>query len=165
MGIRNILIEGEPTLRIKSRLVTDFGVKTANLLDDLKETMVQANGAGLAAPQVGILRRAVVIVNGEDIVELINPEIIESSEETEGEYEGCLSCPNKRALISRPSKVKVHAFDREGNEFKAEYEGLAARAACHELDHLEGTLFVDLADRIYTEDELDELLAETEEEE
>ena len=121
--------------------------------------MVQANGAGLAAPQVGILRRAVVILNNDEIVELINPEIIEHSEETEDEYEGCLSCPNKRALIARPSKVTVRAFDRAGNEFTAEYEGFAARAACHEIDHLEGTLFVDLADRIYTEDELDELLA------
>ena len=163
MGLRTILNRSDEGLRKKCRPVTDFGERTAALMDDLRETMVSANGAGLAAPQVGTLRRAVVIVRGDEIVELINPEIIERSEEETGEFEGCLSCPNQRALIMRPQHVRVRAQDRHGTWFEIECEDFAARAACHELDHLEGVLFTDLADRIYTEEELDELFAEAEE--
>ena len=160
MALRNILLEGDETLRKKSRPVTDFGKRTAALMDDLRETLIDANGAGLAAPQVGILRRAVIILDGEEYVELINPEITWRSDETEAMYEGCLSCPNQRALIERPYSVTVRAFDRDGNEFERTCEEIAARAVCHELDHLEGVLFVDLADEIFTEDELEEMFGE-----
>jgi len=159
MALRNILINGDELLRKKSRPVTDFGPRTAALMDDLRETLIDANGAGLAAPQVGILRRAVVILHGEDeLVELINPEILWKSEELEGAYEGCLSCPNQRGYIERPLKVRVRAQDRWGKTFELDCEGLSARAACHEIDHLEGTLFIDLADELFTDEELDEML-------
>ena len=162
MGLRKILFNGDEILRKKSRPVTEFTARTAALMDDLRETLVDANGAGLAAPQVGILRRAVVIVRDEEIVELINPEIIEKSDELEGLYEGCLSCPNQRAYIERPDKVTVSAFDRNGKQFQIECEGMAARAACHEIDHLEGVLFIDLADEIYTDEELENMMEDDE---
>lgn len=163
MALRNILINGDEQLRKHCRPVTDFGAKTAELMTDLAETMVKANGLGLAAPQVGILRRAVVIVREEEIVELINPEIIERSEEEVGAYEGCLSCPNMRGMVMRPRHVRVKAQDRNGNWFELDCEEMAARAACHEIDHLDGKLFIDLVDRIYTEEELDEMFENEEE--
>ncbi len=144
-------------LRKTSRPVTDFGKRTHDLMDDLRETMVRADGAGLAAPQVGILRRAVVIVREDEIVELINPEILETSEETVGAFEGCLSCPDMRGYVERPVRVVVRAQDRNGKEFTLECRDMAARAALHETDHLDGRLFIDLVDRIYTDEELDEL--------
>ncbi len=162
MGLRNILINGDEQLRKHCRPVTDFGQKTKELMTDLAETMVKADGAGLAAPQVGILRRAVVILRGEEIVELINPEIIARGQEEVELFEGCLSCPNMRGLVSRPKYVRVRAQDRDGNWFELDCEDMAARAACHEIDHLDGKLFIDLVDRIYTEEELDELFAEEE---
>ncbi len=168
MALRNILLEGDEQLRKRSRPVTEFGTRTKELMTDLAETMVKANGAGLAAPQVGILRRAVVIVREEEIVELINPEIIERNEEEAGLYEGCLSCPGLRGLVMRPTYVKVKAQDRDGNWFELDCNDMAARAACHEIDHLDGKLFIDLVDRIYTDEELEEMFAqmdETEEEE
>ncbi len=159
MALRNILINGDEALRKVCRPVTDFGGRTAELMDDLLDTVKHADGAGLAAPQVGILRRAVVIIDNdsESFVELINPEIIERSDELEGAYEGCLSCPDKRALIERPVWVTVRALDRNGAEFTKKCVGLSARSCCHELDHLDGRLFIDLADRVYTERELDEM--------
>ncbi len=160
MAWRSILLEGDPTLRKKSRPVTDFGPRTAQLLDDLRDTLVKAAGAGLAAPQVGILRRVVVILHNDEIVELINPEIIKQSEEQLGEFEGCLSCPDMRGYLLRPAKVTVRAQDRTGKSFELECEGIAARAACHETDHLNGVLFIDKVDKIYTEEELDDLLEE-----
>ncbi len=161
MALRKILIEGDETLRKKSRPITDFGKRTQDLMDDLRETMAAANGAGLAAPQVGILRRACVIINEEDVVELINPMILKMSEETEGEYEGCLSCPDKRGWLERPSQVTVKAQDRNGNWFELELEHMAARAACHESEHLDGVLFIDQVDEIISDAELaDILLAE-----
>ncbi len=164
MALRNILLEGDEQLRKHSRPVTDFGQRTRDLMTDLGETMVKANGAGLAAPQVGILRRAVVIVRDDEIVELINPEIIERNEEEVGLYEGCLSCPGLRGLVMRPTYVKVKAQDRNGKWFELECNDMAARAACHEIDHLDGKLFIDLVDRVYTDEELDELFAQMEEE-
>lgn len=164
MGLRTILLKEDPLLRKTSRPVTEFGKRTHDLMDDLRETMVSANGAGLAAPQVGILRRAVVIVRDDEIVELINPEILEQSEETVGAYEGCLSCPDMRGYIERPVRVVVKAQDRNGKEFTLECRDMAARAALHETDHLNGKLFIDLADQIFTDEELDEMFAEQEEE-
>ncbi|MEG0750541.1 MAG: peptide deformylase [Oscillospiraceae bacterium] len=163
MGLRKVLSRKDEMLRKKCRPVTDFGGKISDLMDDLRETMVASHGAGLAAPQVGILRRAVVIVRGDEIIELINPEILERSEDKVGEFEGCLSCPNQRAWIMRPRVVKVRAQDRSGKWFELECEEFAARAACHELDHLDGVLFTDFADKVFTESELDEMLSEQEE--
>ncbi len=165
MALRNILLKEDPALRKVCRPVTDFGARTATLLGDLGDTMLEAEGLGLAAPQVGILRRAVVIVDGEETVELVNPEIIARSEETVGAFEGCLSCPDERAYLLRPVKVTVKAQDRNGNRFERAFEDMAARAACHEIDHLDGKLFIDLADRVYSDEELDELLERRDEEE
>ncbi|MEG0833278.1 MAG: peptide deformylase [Oscillospiraceae bacterium] len=164
MGLRAIRLKSDPVLRKKSRPVTEFTARTCNLLDDLRDTLIEANGLGLAAPQVGILRRAVVIVRDEEYVELVNPKILEREGEI-GVFEGCLSCPNERAWIMRPQRVVIEAQDRNGKKLKLECLDMAARAACHEIDHLDGTLFTDLADRIFTDDELDELIARQEEEE
>jgi len=142
MAKRNILIEGDETLRKKSREVTEYNEKLWQLLDDMAETMYAADGVGLAGVQVGILRRVVVIDVGDHRYELINPEIIESSGSQTGS-EGCLSFPDEFGEVTRPMYVKVRAFDRYGKEYTAEGEGLLARAFCHEIDHLDGVLFVD----------------------
>ena len=142
MAIRNILTEKDPTLRKKSRMVTEFDGRLHTLLDDMRETLIQADGVGLAAPQVGVLRRAVIVLNGDICIELINPEIIK----TEGEQtdpEGCLSVPGVCGTVKRPYCVKVRAQDRNGSFFEVGGEGLVARAFCHELDHLDGILFTD----------------------
>lgn len=165
MALRDIRLNGDQALRKKCRPVTDFGRRTAELMDDLRDTMQKAEGAGLAAPQVGILRRACVILNGEDVVELINPEIIARSAEQVGVYEGCLSCPNMRGYLLRPKDVTVRAQDREGNWFELTCSDIAARAVCHETEHLDGKLFIDQVEHIYTDEELMELLAEEDDDE
>lgn len=142
MAIRNIVKEGDPTLRKVSRSVLNFDEKLAVLLDDMVETMYKAEGVGLAAPQVGILRRICVIDVGDGLIELVNPVIIEESGHQE-EGEGCLSCPNQYGITSRPMKVTVRAQDRNGETFTVSGEGLKARAFCHEIDHLNGILFLD----------------------
>ncbi|MDR0405539.1 MAG: peptide deformylase [Clostridiales bacterium] len=143
MAIRRIIKIGDETLSKKCRPVTDFNARLATLLDDMAETLHEANGVGLAAPQVGILKRAVVIDVGEGIIELINPKIVSSSEETTNDYEGCLSVPEKWGYVERPQTVTVKAEDRSGNPFELTGEGLLARAICHELDHLDGHLFTE----------------------
>lgn len=150
MAKRNIVLEGDETLRKQSREVTEFGEKLGQLLDDMAETMHAAEGVGLAAVQVGVLRRVVVIdVQDEHgLYELINPEIIETSGEQSG-LEGCLSFPEEWGTVVRPMKVKLQAHDRHGELCTFEGEGLLARAFCHELDHLEGRLFVDLAQELH----------------
>lgn len=160
MALRNILTQEQPALYKKSRPVTDFNDRLAQLLDDMRETLMQANGVGLAAPQVGVLRRAVIVLEtnvpeGEDeyIIELINPEIIETSGEQRG-AEGCLSVPGEYGLVQRPSHVRVRAQDRNGSWFEVEGEGLTARCFCHEIDHLEGILFTSKCERMLTEEEL-----------
>ncbi len=164
MALRRILVEGEPTLRKHSRPVTDFGARTWTLLDDMKETLIDANGLGLAAPQVGVLRRAVIIVNNDgEMIELLNPEVIEQSEEKVGAYEGCLSVPGERGWLERSKHVKVKAFDRFGVPFTMELDDMAARAACHEVDHLDGTLFIDLVDELISDEQLEEILEDEEE--
>jgi peptide deformylase len=159
MALRNILTEEDELLRKRSREVTSFDDRLANLLDDMWETMREASGVGLAAPQVGVLRRAVVIdvtppVDEDDTeaeaeeplrYELINPVIIESEGEI-AESEGCLSVPGISGIVKRPERVKVAAFDRHGAEITVEGRGMLAKAICHELDHLEGILFIDIAD-------------------
>ena len=160
MAIRTILTKGEPALNKVCHPVTKFDDKLADLLDDLKETLAQANGLGLAAPQVGILRRAVIVVNEEgEMLELVNPEILTQEGEQEG-FEGCLSVPGRWGVVKRPYKVRVRAQDRNGNFFEAEGEEIVARCFCHEIEHLDGHLFTEHADRRYTTEELDRMMEE-----
>ena len=163
MALRTILTDGDPALHKVCRPVTQFDQKLHDLLDDLKETLAQANGAGLAAPQVGILRRAVIVVDANDqMLELVNPEIISREGEQEG-FEGCLSVPGRWGVVKRPMKARVRAQDRYGNFFEVEGEEIVARCFCHEIDHLDGHLFTELAGRLYTTEELEELMAEEDE--
>ena len=162
MALRNIVTEGDSVLTKVSRPVTKFDRRLHVLLDDMTDTLVDAGGVGLAAPQVGVLRRAVVVDTGEDgILELINPEIIEESGEQTG-LEGCLSVPGKYGIVTRPNYVKVRAQDRDGNWFEAEGEELIARCFCHELAHLEGQLYTAVAERMLTPDELKATMEEHE---
>lgn len=142
MALRNIVKEGDPTLRKISRSVLNFDEKLWTLLDDMAETMYNADGCGLAAPQVGILRRVCIIDVGEGVLELVNP-VVEAEEGVQEETEGCLSCPGEYGTTKRPMKVTVRAQDRNGNTFTVEGEGLKARALCHEIDHLNGILYKD----------------------
>ena len=144
MAIRNIIQLGDPTLRKKSFEVVDFGEKTHQLLDDMRDTLIKANGAGLAAPQVGVLRRIFIVLVEGKYFECINPTIISQSGSQTGE-EGCLSVRGKFGTVKRPNKVKVKAFDRYGKPFTVEAEGFLARAFCHENDHLDGVIYIDKA--------------------
>lgn len=156
MAIRNIIKEGNSFLRKKSREVTVFDKRLHTLLDDMAETMHEAYGVGLAAVQVGVLRRVVTVDVGEDLVELINPQIIEASDETQYDPEGCLSFPGEYGMVERPMRVTVQAQDRNGDLITVEGEGLKARALCHEIDHLNGVLFADLATEMLDNEDLDE---------
>ncbi len=160
MAILNIVKEGDEVLRKKSRAVDKIDERIIRLLDDMKDTLHKAHGAGLAAVQVGVLRR-VVLVEVEDgqLYELINPEIIASSGEQE-EVEGCLSVPDTWGITHRPKTVTVRAMDRNGKYFEVSGSDLLARAFCHELDHLDGKLFIDNAVRILTPEEVEELAGE-----
>lgn len=169
MALRNILKEGDELLAKHCRPVTDFNARLHTLLDDMAETMMDADGVGLAAPQVGILRRAVIVLEtniGQEeepyIIELVNPEIVETDGEQEGP-EGCLSVPGVYGWVSRPDYVKVRAQDRNGEWFEVEGVGLTARAFCHEIAHLEGQLFTEVSDHIMTEEELDAYYADGDE--
>ncbi len=160
MAIRNILTKEDPTLYKKSRPVTKFNGRLHQLLDDMRETLSREAGVGLAAPQVGVLRRAVIVIEtnvpeGEEeyMIELVNPEIIERDGEQSGP-EGCLSVPGEYGLVKRPMNVKVRAQDRYGNWFEAEGTGLTARCFCHEIDHLDGIVFTSKCERMLTEEEL-----------
>lgn len=155
MGIRKIMTVKEPCLHKVCRPVEKFDKKLHKLLDDMKETLVDANGVGLAAPQVGILRRVVIVDTGEEMLELVNPELVETSGEQEG-AEGCLSVPGKYGLVKRPNYAKVRAQDRDGNRFEAEGEELIARCFCHELDHLDGIVYTEIMERYLTDEELNE---------
>ena len=153
MGIRKIMTVKEPCLHKVCRPVEKFDGKLHKLLDDMKETLLDANGVGLAAPQVGILRRVVVVDTGEEMLELVNPELVETSGEQEG-AEGCLSVPGKYGLVKRPMVAKVRAQDRDGNWFEVEGEELIARCFCHEIDHLDGIVYTEVMERFLTEEEL-----------
>ena len=154
MAIRNIVTIDDPVLRKKSRPVVNFDEKLWTLLDDMKETLKKADGAGLAAVQVGILRRAVIVDVGDGKpLELINPEIVETSGEQEGQ-EGCLSLPGKWGVVRRPEFVRVRAQNRKGQWCMYKGEGLKARCFCHEIDHLDGIVFTDRAKRMLTDEEL-----------
>ena len=162
MAIRKIVTQGDDRLGKKCRQVTDFNKRLHDLLDDMKETLEEAQGVGLAAPQVGILRRVVVIVDDEDnMLELVNPEILEQSGEQTGP-EGCLSVPGKWGMVTRPDFVRIQYQDRYGEWFEADGEGLMARCFCHEIEHLDGHLYVEHIDHFMTEEELEAFYEEEE---
>ena len=153
MGLRKILTAKEPALHKVCKPVTNFDKKLHKLLDDMRETLIDANGVGLAAPQVGILRRVVLVDVGDEIIELINPTLLETDGEQYG-AEGCLSVPGKYGLVKRPYYAKVRAQDRDGQWYEAEGEELIGRCFCHELDHLDGILYTQIMERFLTEEEL-----------
>ena len=153
MGIRRILTDREPALHKTCKPVVNFDARLHKLLDDMRETLVDSGGVGLAAPQVGILRRVVLVDNGEEILELVNPTLVETDGEQVG-AEGCLSVPGKYGLVKRPYYAKVRAQDRFGEWYEAEGEELTARCFCHELDHLDGIIYTEVMDRYLTDEEL-----------
>ena len=162
MAIREIRKKGDPCLEKVCHPVTEFNERLHLLLDDMRETLEESGGVGLAAPQVGVLRRAVIVLEtnvpdekDEYMIELINPVIIETAGEQVG-AEGCLSMPDEYGIVARPDYVKVRAQDRHGAWFEVEGHGLTARAFCHELDHLDGVLFTDKATRMLAPEELEQ---------
>lgn len=160
MALRKILTQGDPVLNKTCRPVEKFDRKLHWLLDDMKETLSNAGGVGLAAPQIGILRRVVVVEDAEEqMIELVNPVIVEQSGDQEG-WEGCLSVPNQYGWVERPNVVTVRAQDRDGKFFEVTGEELVARCFCHELEHLDGHLFVEHTNELYTPEEIDTMEAE-----
>lgn len=166
MATRYILTKEEPTLYKKSRPVKKFDERLHQLLDDMAETLLESGGVGLAAPQVGVLRRAVLVIEtnvpeGEEekLIELINPEIVSASGEQRG-AEGCLSFPDEYGIVTRPMEVTVRAQDRFGDCFTVTGTGLTARCFCHEIDHLDGVVFTTLCERMLTQEELEKGQAE-----
>jgi peptide deformylase len=155
MALRNIVKKGDPILHKKSRPVEVFDEKLWSLLDDLNDTNLSCDGAGLAAPQVGIMRRVAVVSWDEDFIELINPEIIETSG-TSRDIEGCLSCPNDWGYVTRPDTVTFETSDRKGERHRYTFSGYTARAILHEMDHLDGILFIDKADELVDPKEMEE---------
>ena len=153
MGLRKILTDKDPALHKVCRPVEKFDWRLHKLLDDMRETLIDSNGVGLAAPQVGILRRVVLVDTGEEILELVNPVMVETSGEQIG-AEGCLSVPGKYGLVKRPMFATVRAQDRDGEWYEVEGEELIARCFCHELDHLDGIVYTEVMERYLTEEEL-----------
>ena len=155
MALRKIVEVGDPCLAKVCRPVTAFNSRLHALLDDMTETLAEVGGAGLAAPQVGILRRAVIVLDeeSETYLELVNPEIVKAEGEQTG-LEGCLSVPGKWGIVTRPAVVRVRAQDRYGDWFEAEAEGMTARCFCHELEHLDGHLYTVHIDHFLSEEEL-----------
>lgn len=163
MALRKILTFEDRALHKVCRPVTKFDEKLHTLLDDMAETLADANGAGLAAPQVGILRRVFIMDTGDGVVELINPEIIETRGEQDG-MEGCLSLPGDFWMVKRPNYVKAKAQDRNGNWFEIEGEEILARCICHETDHLNGHVYTEIAYRKLTDEEIEEMASARQEE-
>ena len=165
MSVRKIITKGDPVLGKKAHPVTQFDEKLHGLLDDMRDTLAQASGAGLAAPQVGILRRVVVISTGEEegeILELVIPNTVTTEGEQDG-LEGCLSVPGYWGRVRRPMKATVRAQDRNGEWFERTGEAMTARCFCHEVDHLDGRLYTELVEgKLYTNDELEEMMEEQE---
>ena len=153
MGLRKILTDSDPALHKVCKPVENFDWRLHKLLDDMRETLIDSRGVGLAAPQVGILRRVVLVDTGEEILELVNPTLLETDGEQIGP-EGCLSVPGKYGLVKRPYYAKVRAQDRDGNWYEAEGEEIIGRCFCHELDHLDGIIYTEVMERFLTEDEL-----------
>ena len=154
MGLRKILTDAEPALHKVCKPVEQFDKKLHKLLDDMTETLIDSGGVGLAAPQIGILRRVVLVDTGEGILELINPTMLTTDGEQVGP-EGCLSVPGKYGLVKRPYYAKVRAQDRDGNWYEAEGEELIARCFCHELDHLDGIIYTEVMERYLDPEELE----------
>ena len=165
MALRKIVEQGDECLTKVCRPVTEFNSRLHELLDDMVETLADANGAGLAAPQVGVLRRVCIVMDEDsgEYIELINPEIVAQSGEQTG-LEGCLSVPGKWGIVTRPAWVRVRAQDRDGEWFEAEGEGLTARCFCHEIEHLDGHLYTEHIDHFLSEEELRAYLEAEEEE-
>ncbi len=162
MALRTIITQGDSVLEKVCRPVEKFDNRLHILLDDMKETLEQSNGVGLAAPQVGILRRVALVMDAdENVIELVNPVIIASNGEQTG-LEGCLSVPGKYGVVTRPMNVTVRAQDRNGNPFEVSGSELTARCFCHELEHLDGHLFVERAEELYTPEELEAMEADDE---
>ena len=153
MALRKILTDKDPALHKVCKPVEKFDSRLHKLLDDMRDTLAEANGVGLAAPQVGILRRVVIVDTGEEILELVNPEMLETDGE-QGGPEGCLSVPGKYGLVKRPYYAKVRAQDRDGNWYEVEGEELIGRCFCHELDQLDGIVYTEVMDRFLSEEEL-----------
>lgn len=165
MALRKIVLQGDECLTKVCRPVTDFNGRLHTLLDDMTDTLLDSGGVGLAAPQVGILRRVCVVLNEDDeVIELVNPEIIFTDGEQTG-LEGCLSVPGKYGVVTRPEVVRVRAQDRNGEFFEVEDSDLTARCFCHEIEHLDGHLFIEHTDRLMTEEELQEFIRQQEESE
>lgn len=156
MALRTIVTEPNELLTKRSRPVEKFDERLWQLLDDMRETLVKADGVGLAAVQVGILRRVFIVMLDEKVYEFINPEILSAEGEQEG-FEGCLSFPGVHGIIKRPNVVKIRAQNRNGELFEITGEALFARAMCHENDHLDGHVIRDRTNRLYTEEEIDEM--------
>ena len=162
MGIRKIVVQGDDILTKKCRPVTEFNQKLWDLLDDMTETLTEVGGAGLAAPQVGILRRIAVVADDDDsMIELVNPEILSASGEQRAP-EGCLSIPGKFGMVTRPNVVKVRAQNRKGDWFEVEREEYTARCFCHEIEHLDGHLYTEHIDRFLTDEEVEAYYEERE---
>ena len=153
MGLRKILTDKDPALHKVCKPMVNFDDRLFRVLQDMRDTLIDSGGVGLAAPQVGILRRVVLVDTGDEILELINPTLVETDGEQEG-AEGCLSVPGKYGLVKRPYWAKVRAQDRHGNWFEAEGEELIARCFCHELDHLDGIIYTEVMERFLTDEEL-----------
>ena len=164
MALRKIVLQGDESLTKVCRPVTDFNSRLHTLLDDMKETLLDSGGVGLAAPQVGILRRVCVVQNEDDeVIELINPEIIYTEGEQTG-LEGCLSVPGKYGIVTRPEHVVVRAQDRNGDWYEYEGEDIVARCFLHEIDHLDGHMYTEIAEKMLTPEELEELTRQEEQE-
>ena len=165
MALRKIVEQGDECLTKVCRPVTSFNKRLHELLDDMTETLADANGAGLAAPQVGVLRRLCIVMDeaSGEYLELINPEIVAQSGEQTG-LEGCLSVPGKYGVVTRPEIVRVRAQDRNGDFFEVEDSDLTARCFCHEIEHLKGHLFVEHTDHLLNEAELEEFIRRQQEE-
>lgn len=160
MARKKIIQQGDPILTKTSHPVTVFDKKLHTLLNDMTDTLLHVGGAGLAAVQIGILRRVVLVMDEEEqLVELINPELVETSSEQQEGFEGCLSLAGMYGFVTRPMEATVRAQDRNGNYFTVSGKGIVARCFCHELEHLDGHMFDEHADQLYTEKQLDELLA------
>ena len=162
MALRKIVTVGDPILTKVCRPVTRFDQKLAILIEDMIETMHDANGVGLAGPQVGVMRRLCVVDTGEEDVELVNPEVVEVSEETQTGIEGCLSLPGKYGIVTRPEHVVVRAQDRNGDWYEYEGDDIVARCFLHEIDHLDGHLYPEIAEKMLTAEELEEMLKQEE---
>ncbi len=157
MALRKILTRKDPVLQKVCHPVTSFDEKLHALIDDMRETLVDSGGVGLAAPQIGILRRVVLVINSEDeMLELVNPEIVFTEGEQTG-FEGCLSVPGLYGKVTRPYRVRVRAQDRSGKVFEVEDVDITARCFCHECEHLDGHLFTEHTDRLYTVEEIEEM--------